>query len=235
MRPFLSSDRGLLRLAGIAVAILAVAGLALFFDLTALDTSTVVAEVRSSGAFGSAALIALLVVQAVIAPLPSPPLLMAAGLVYGPVIGFGIGWVGLLLGASACFGLARVFGRPFAERFVRPERLAALDRTIGTRSTTSFLTVVSLRALLPPAFDAVSYACGVVGIPFHRFALATALGEIPKVASFTYLGALAGNPPRWLSAWILLVPVAGLALLWLVRRRFPGTDPLAKDGAEPQP
>jgi uncharacterized membrane protein YdjX (TVP38/TMEM64 family) len=105
------------------------------------------------------------------------------------------------------------------EKFVRPERLASVNDYIGGRSGGAFLTVVSLRLILPPAFDAVSYGCGLVRFPVHWFASATALGEVPKVASFTYLGAAAGDPPSWLTAWILLVPVAGLVVFWLVRRR----------------
>ena len=109
-----------------AVGVLVVGALAFSFDLTRLDAEAVGTWVRGLGAGGPLALLALLVAQAVVAPLPSPPLLMAAGFVYGPWVGFGIGWMGLLLGASACFGLARAFGRPFAERFVRPQRLAAV-------------------------------------------------------------------------------------------------------------
>src|SRR5437867_8754854 len=184
----------LLALAGTAV-VLMVAGLVHSFDLAHLDAETAANRVRASGALGSLALIALLVAQAVVAPLPSPPLLMAAGFVYGPWLGFGIGWFGLLLGASACFGLARAFGRPFAERFVRPQRLAAVDESVSVRSGATFLTLVSLRVFMPPAFDAVSYGCGLVRVPFRWFVLATALGEIPKVGSFTYIGTAAGGPP----------------------------------------
>ena len=109
-----------------------VGGLALFSNLRGLDAERVAAGVRASGALGPLALIALLVVQAVVAPLPSPPLLMAGGFVYGPLIGFAIGALGLLLGASACFALGRALGRPFAERFVSPQRLAAVDQHAGT-------------------------------------------------------------------------------------------------------
>src|SRR5437667_352501 len=91
-------------LAGAAV-VLTVAGVSV--DLTHLDAARIADRVRASGALGPLTLIALLVAQAVVAPLPSPPLLMAAGYVYGPWVGFGIGWVGLLLGSSACFGPAR--------------------------------------------------------------------------------------------------------------------------------
>src|SRR5712691_534191 len=81
-----------------------------FFNLASLDSGRSADRVRASGPFGPLALIALLVAQAVVAPLPSPPILMAAGFVYGPSVGFAIGWVGLLLGAIACFGLARALG-----------------------------------------------------------------------------------------------------------------------------
>src|SRR5437899_12465582 len=132
------------------VALIAAAGLAVAllisgYDLAHLDANVLADRVRASGAVGPLALIALLVAQAVVAPLPSPPILMAAGFVYGPWLGFGIGWLGLLLGASSCFGLARVLGRPFAERFVRTQRLAAVDEYVSTRSGTTFLTVLSLR------------------------------------------------------------------------------------------
>jgi len=102
----------------IAAAGLAVALLIYRYDLAHLDANVLADRVRTSGAVGPLALIALLVAQAVVAPLPSPPILMAAGFVYGPWLGFGIGWLGLLLGASSCFGLARALGRPFAQRLV---------------------------------------------------------------------------------------------------------------------
>lgn len=190
-------------------------------------TEAITERVRASGPLGPLALIALLVFQAVIAPIPSPPILMAAGFVYGPWTGFGIGWLGLLLGAGACFGLARALGRPFAERFVSTDRLGAIDDYVGSRSGATFITVLSLRVFMPPLFDAVSYGCGLVRVPVHWFVLATALGEMPKVATFTYLGAMAGSPPTWLQAWIVLVPVVGLVGHRLVRRALRAHRPVA--------
>ena len=215
----------LLALAG-AVGLLTVGGWVFRVAQGRFATETVVAQVRAWGSLGPLTLIALLVVQAVVAPLPSPPLLMAAGFVYGPLVGFGIGWLGLLLGAGACFGLARSLGRPFAERFVPPQRLAAIDQYIGSQSGAVFLTVLSLRVFMPPLFDAVSYGCGLVRLPFHWFALATALGEAPKVASFTYLGTVAGDAPMWLRAWIILAPVVGLVCLRLMRRTLRARRPV---------
>ena len=210
----------LLVAAGAAVVLLV--ALILYRDLSYLDASTLADRVRASGTVGPLALIALLVVQAVIAPLPSPPILMAAGFVYGPWLGFGIGWLGLFLGASACFGLARVLGRPFAQRFVRPGSLATIDAHIATRAGATVLGIVSLRVFMPPLFDAVSYGCGLLGVPFAWFALATALGEVPKVGSFTYIGSAAGGASSWLTAWVLLGPAIGVIALRVVRSRLAG-------------
>src|SRR5262245_47809173 len=216
--------RRMVRLAlAVMAAILTLAGVVWYLDLATFDADVVAARVRASGAMGPIALIALLVAQAVVAPLPSPPILIAAGFVYGPWIGFAIGWFGLLVGATACFALARAFGRPVAAWFVSPERLATVEQYVTARSGTTVMTLVSLRVLMPPAFDAVSYGCGIVRVPLRWFLVATALGEIPKVGSFTYIGAAAGGVPGWLTAWVLLVPALGVIGLRILssRRRSP--------------
>ena len=215
----------LIAAAGTAVALL-VALLIYRYDLAHLDADTLADRVRASGYVGPLALIALLVAQAVVAPLPAPPILMAAGFVYGPWLGFGIGWLGLLLGASSCFGLARALGRPFAQRFVRREHLATVDAYIATRTGATVLAIVSMRVFMPPLFDAVSYGCGLVRVPFPWFVLATALGEIPKVGSFAYIGSAAGGVSSWLTAWVLLAPAIGVVGLRVVRAR------LAEKGAK---
>ena len=206
----------------IAAAGLAVALLIYRYDLAHLDANVLADRVRASGAVGPLALIALLVAQALVAPLPSPPILMAAGFVYGPWLGFGIGWLGLLLGASSCFGLARALGRPFAQRLVRAEQLATVDAYVAARTGATLLAIVSLRVFMPPLFDAVSYGCGLVRVPFRWFVLATALGEVPKVGSFTYIGSAAGGTSSWLIAWILLAPAIGVVGLRVVRSRLAG-------------
>jgi hypothetical protein len=158
-RPDMSRKTRLRLLVGTAAVVPVLAALAFSFDLMHLHADAVADEVRGSGALGPLALIALLVAQAVVAPLPSPPILMAAGFVYGPWIGFAIGWFGLLLGASACFGLARAFGRPLAERFVSPERLATVDRYVGKRSGETLLTSYrSASSCRPPSMPSATAA-----------------------------------------------------------------------------
>lgn len=199
----------------LALSAWAVAGL----DLLRIDPEEIAARVRAAGVFGPIALLTLLVVQCVVAPLPSEPLMVAAGFVYGATGGFITAWLGVVCGASLCFALARWLGRPFAARFVSPQKLALLDDYAGERArTATFVAVLSLRLVAFTTFDVVSYACGLIRFPFRSFLLATAVGGVPKVFAFTYLGANLGERPGWIDSTI----VAGtfgmlLAVPWLVR------------------
>src|SRR2546426_316339 len=67
-----SKSTAVLAVGGAAVVLL-VAGLLFSFHLTSPDAATIAARVRASGALAPLVLITLLVAQAVVAPLPSPP------------------------------------------------------------------------------------------------------------------------------------------------------------------
>jgi uncharacterized membrane protein YdjX (TVP38/TMEM64 family) len=189
------------------------------FDISLADPDALAEDVRATGVLAPLLLVALLVLQSVVAPLPSQPVLMAAGFVYGPWLGLAIGWLGVLVGAVACFGIARLLGRPAVVHFVRPERLAAVDDYVsahGLRKT--FVAILSLRLLAHFSFDVTSYACGLVRFPFGWFALATALGEIPKVLIFTALGAGLGEIPGWVGVAVAASVIATIGAFLLIRR-----------------
>ena len=121
-----------------------------------------------------------------------------------------------------CFALARALGRPFVERFTRPERLTSFDDYVAHRGLrTTFLTILSLRLFAHISFDVVSYASGLIRFPFHWFVVATAVGEIPKVLLLTYLGAGLGEAPAWVG-WLIAAGMLGVfvfgLLKWISRR-----------------
>lgn len=188
------------------------------------DPEVLADQVRATGALAPVLLVALLLIQSVVAPLPSQPVLMAAGFVYGPWVGFVIGWIGVLFGACACFAIARILGRPVALRFVPEERIAAVDAYVSERGLRSaFVAILSLRLFAHFSFDVTSYACGVVRFPFGWFVLATALGEVPKVLLFTTLGAGLGEVPGWLGLGIALGAIASIGAIILLTRKASAT------------
>lgn len=214
----MSPRRWLLLLLAIA-ATAAAAWTIMRVDLTRVDPEEIAVWVRSAGALGPLALVALLVLQCVVAPLPSEPLMMAAGFVYGAPIGFAIAWLGVVGGAVLCFALARAFGHAFAARFVSRDRLAMLDTfAAGEARAATFFAVLGLRLFAFTVFDVVSYACGLIQFPLRWFLLATALGCVPKVFVFTYFGANVAERPGWVD-WIITIGTFGVLLVvpWLVR------------------
>ena len=178
---------------------------------------------RGLGPIGPVVLFVLFVLQCIVAPIPSEPMMMAAGFVYGPQLGGLVAWAGVVVGGCACFGLARRYGRPFVERFVKPERLADLDGFAeGKGRWAAFLLLLGIRVFAFTAFDVVSYGFGLVKVPFPAFLLATAIGVVPKVAAFTYLGVSAGAGPVRVD-WAISVAAFGALLIvpiWWRRRRL---------------
>jgi uncharacterized membrane protein YdjX (TVP38/TMEM64 family) len=189
------------------------------------DAAAIADRVRAAGMLGLVGLVALLVVQCVIAPIPSEPIMMAAGYVYGPGPALLISWIGVVLGASACFVFARAYGRPLAERVVKADRLDAAEARLQRGgSMAAFAGVLAIRAFAFHTFDVLSYACGIVRLPFAVFLGATALGALPKVFAFTYAGATFATRPAWLDAIILIGTFGAVAVVLvavLLRRRRP--------------
>ena len=144
--------------------------------------------VRSTGSLAPAVFVLLLVVQAVLAPLPAPALAAAGGYLFGTAEGFILTWLGALFGGVLCFVLSRILGRRFVERSTR---LKGLDRYVEEHGA----IVVFIFRLIPLiSFDVISYAAGLTSLSFWRFLGATALGMAPGTFVFVYLGGASPGP-----------------------------------------
>ena len=160
--------------------------------------------------------VALLIVQAVAAPLPAPALALAGGYGFGVLEGFILTWMGCLIGGVVSFAISRRFGRGFV---AGSPRAARLDRFVEEHGA---VLIFVLRLIPLVSFDAISYAAGLSGIRFGGFLLATALGMAPGTFAFVYLGGSGGGP--W--TWVVLLGLAVLAVAaYAIRRRFFGAGP----------
>lgn len=140
---------------------------------------------RQSGIKGPLVSIFLLGVQSVIVPLPSLVITLANAYVYGWFYGAAITWAGTLLGASICFGLARLYGRPFVERMVGKKKLEKSSEFIERYGK---YTIVICRLLPFIPLDPVSYIAGLSNMKFKTFIGATAIAQIPVLAMYSYFG-----------------------------------------------
>ena len=140
--------------------------------------------VMGLGLAGPLAIVALMMLAILVSPIPSAPVALAAGALYGHTWGTGYIALGAELGALAAFGLARLLGRDVLQRWLG----GRLPRTrLGSQG--ALMAIVFISRLLPfISFDIVSYAAGFTALTWWRFALATLAGILPASFLLAHFG-----------------------------------------------
>lgn len=166
-------------------------------------------EVAALGSWGIVVVIALMALAIVMSPIPSGPIAMVAGAIYGPVLGAIYSIIGAVLGAVIAFAVARCLGYDFVCRWLKG-RLKYLAKK---RSQNRLMGIVFVSRLIPfISFDAVSYAAGLTPLSFSRFVIATLAGVIPITFLLTFFGEkLIMAESRW--SIVATIIIAGLTIL----------------------
>lgn len=176
--------------------------------LNAIDPETVRMWVLQAGPAGPLAIVALMTFAIVASPIPSAPIALAAGLIYGHLWGTVLVVIGAELGAIAAFVIARHLGRDRIERLLG-DRMQ--NRFLGSQNAL-MATVFASRLLPFVSFDIISYAAGLSQITFWRFGLATLAGIVPASFVLAHLGAESLEGQANTGFWISLA-LGGAGLL----------------------
>jgi uncharacterized membrane protein YdjX (TVP38/TMEM64 family) len=217
---------GIALVLALALATLVIWGLALGgfgaplpgFELSADHVEELIESWGMWGVLGS---IMLMVLHSFV-PFPAEMVAIANGMLYGPLWGTLITWVGAMLGACLAFGLTRWFGRPFLRTVVRRQQLAAIDRWAlrqggGALLLSRFVPVIS--------FNLINYAAGLTAISWWTFVWATGLGILPLTFLMVFMGdrLWSGEIGPWL--WLALTALCGWIVWWCAASRRRRTDP----------
>jgi uncharacterized membrane protein YdjX (TVP38/TMEM64 family) len=120
--------------------------------------------------------------------IPSWPLRLGAGFIYGPMWGFAIAALSSSAGATVAFVAGRrVLRERVARRIARDPRLAAIDEAVAANG----LWIVFLLRL-SPLFpnEVVNYGLSATRVRLRDYVLASFLGMIPLTAAYAWLGSL---------------------------------------------
>jgi len=155
--------------------------------------------------------------------LPEGLLTIAAGVAYG-FLGAVLVFVAALIGAVAAFLIARYFARARVQSWIsKRRRLAAIHQAVADEGWPIVL-LCRFSPLLP--FVVQNYLFGVTEIRFIPYLGATAVGIIPGLALYVYLGtlgraALEGDDPGGGLQWIFFgIGLAATALVaWLLAHK----------------
>lgn len=150
-----------------------------------LDAGALKLEVGKLGPWGPLAVIGLMILAILVSPIPSAPIALAAGALYGHTWGTLYVLLGAEIGALAAFGIARLVGYEVLRRWLG-ERLSL--GWLGSQN--ALMGLVFASRLLPfVSFDVVSYAAGLTVLSVWRFALATLAGIVPASFLLAHFGA----------------------------------------------
>ena len=138
-------------------------------------------------------------------PFPRSAFTLAAGLLFGPVLGVPLAVVASTISAVIALLLVRAAGWQLS-RLVRHPRVDSLDARLRERG---WPTIVSMRLIPAVPFSVMNYAAGASAVRVLPYTLASLVGLIPGTAAMVILGdALTGN----VSPLLLLVSMCTASL-----------------------
>jgi uncharacterized membrane protein YdjX (TVP38/TMEM64 family) len=158
----------------------------------------------------------MMIAAVVFSPIPSAPIAMAAGAIFGHFIGAIYVIIGAEIGALIAFMLARFLGRDLLRKWFGD----GVDRGLLGSQNALMFAVFASRLMPFISFDLMSYAAGLSALKFWRFALATFAGIIPASLFLTHFGGVLASSSETGGVWAALAlgAVTGLPLLYLAWR-----------------
>jgi uncharacterized membrane protein YdjX (TVP38/TMEM64 family) len=181
-----------------AVAVIAAAVLFAYRDpifTTLSDPTAVRAWLESLGPFGPLGLIAVFVLQIIIAPVPGYVFQVASGYMFGWFWGTVYSYIGMLIGGALAMALARVYGRPLVRRVVGADRLERWEAVTHLNSLGIWFLL-----MLGPFGDMLFFLAGLTTLRIWKV---MAVAVIVRAPAMTVSAAVGSGILDWRSPWII--------------------------------
>jgi uncharacterized membrane protein YdjX (TVP38/TMEM64 family) len=180
-----------------------------------LDSADLARFIQSWGPQAAAVSFFLMILQAIVAPLPAFLITFANASLFGAFWGGVLSWTSAMAGAALCFYIARILGRGAVEKLTGKTVLDGMD-TFFTRYGKHTILICRLLPFVP--FDPISYAAGLTSLRFRSFMLATGLGQLPATVVYSCVGSWLTGGTYWLVTGLLTL--FALAILLMMAKKF---------------
>jgi uncharacterized membrane protein YdjX (TVP38/TMEM64 family) len=220
------TGRRLQKLLALAAILAGLGGLAyLYFDSDLQwKPESLRDHIAGLGVWGPIAMIGIMTFRPFLG-LPSWLVMIATGMLFGPVLGTVCGAVGGTLGGALIFGIARALGREAVQTYLAVGTLRSLEEFLVMRGPPwlALYTAIPITWLTP-----VFAGAGLSRMGFGLFVTATGLGFVPRAALFAVAGRAAAQPSV---RNVSLAVAFGLASLvgTLLARRWLSAKPSASE------
>jgi len=157
----------------------------------------------------------LQVLQIVVSVIPGQFIQFAGGYAFGFWLGYLLSLVGIALGSSVAFGLARVLGRDGIHLLFGKERISRFVRQLNSKRAFAILFVLFAVPGLPK--DLVTYAAGVSHFGFKPFIILSLVARSPALMGTLIMGKML-NSESYIELIILIVFTAILCIFLYIKR-----------------
>lgn len=174
--------------------------------------------IRSLGAWGPVVFVSLYVLGVVVG-IPGSALTIAAGGLFGSLLGVILVSLASTIGASLAFLIARYFARDAVARWIsKRERFRTLDG-LTDKHGVLIIAITRLIPLFP--FDILNYAFGLTKIPFWTYVFWSWLCMLPGTVLYVVgVDAVIQTIVHRRVPWLLLGVIAGVGVLLAVLVKF---------------
>ena len=137
--------------------------------------------IRRLGWIGPLVYMGILVISVVVSPIPSAPLAVAAGMIWGPILAGIYSVIGGFVGGVLAYFIGYTLGRSTVRRLT-----GKLIYFSKRRGEVYLGWLIFITRLLPVfSFDLISYGAGITGLSLPIYVLSTLLGMIPSTFLLT--------------------------------------------------
>lgn len=157
----------------------------------------------------------LQVLQIVVSIIPGQFIQFAGGYAFGFWLGYLLSVIGIGLGTSLAFGLARVLGREGVHLLFGEERISKFVRQLNSKRAFSILFVLFLVPGLPK--DLVTYAAGISHFRYKSFLILSLVARTPALMGTIMMGSML-NKESYIGLIILALAAVILCIFLLIKR-----------------
>jgi uncharacterized membrane protein YdjX (TVP38/TMEM64 family) len=164
------------------------------------------------GILGPIIIIIIQIIQVIISPIPGMVTSLAAGAIYGVVLGFLLNVLGVLLGSLGAFYLARKFGKPLVIKIIGKRAYEKYNKLVSEKYTIGLFILFFL-----PFFpdDALCLLAGISAMDLSIFLFFVIVGRAPGLFVSTLVGS--GNITLSMPIWIIIGVISIIVIYFSIK------------------
>lgn len=164
----------------------------------------------SMGSMGAIMIILFQVLQTVIAPIPGEVIQVAAGYLYGNLLGTTYNLIGLVIGSCIAFYFTRLVGRDFITNIMKKKNLKWMANIMDSKKFELILFIIFIVPGLPKDF--MIYVAGLTGIKPMKFFMILIASRLPWIMASASVGANINAGNSTITIVISIIAVIGFII-----------------------